>query len=147
MQLQPMFADDEARIPGDFVYQVGEVVTAEELACAAGVADEQVLVALGRPEIGMTSAGLMHARDEVEFFQFFERAVDGDQPKAGEGFAGEIVEHQRAERSRCGDQQINERAQRGGDAVPAGLQPVDPDIFIGRGRSMCVHVDNENHYQ
>jgi hypothetical protein len=49
----------------------------------AGTADQQVLVTDRRRDIAMTAVDLMHAGDQAQFFQLFQRAVYGNQPDIG----------------------------------------------------------------
>mgnify|MGYP007118374700 CR=1 FL=1 len=64
----------------------------------------------------------VHALDKVYFFQFLQRAIDGDQPDAWLNFAAEVKEFNGIKGSRAVGKQFHDHAPRGGDAASILLQ-------------------------
>ena len=78
----------------------------------------------------LASLRLMHALDEVEFFEFFERAVDRDETKRAVSFARPVEDLDRGESAYGGLYDLDDSAASAGDAVSVFLQFFQPGVNV-----------------
>jgi hypothetical protein len=69
----------------------------------------------------LTTLRLMHALDDVQLFQFFKRAIDGDQSKCTIFFACYIKDFNRSKRARGVLNCFNDGAARSSETVSVFL--------------------------
>ena len=95
-----MFADLVAGLLSNGLNQHFEVIAFKEFHLSAVLTEEQMFVPVAGGYERLASFGLMHALDDVQFFQFFERAIHGDQSQCGILLARLVKDFNRGEGTR-----------------------------------------------
>ena len=85
-----MFADSVASLFRKGFDQRLQIVAFKKGDLAAVLAKQQVLVGLAGRNKSLTTLRLMHALNDVQLCQLFERAINGDQPQRPIFFARHI---------------------------------------------------------
>ena len=104
---------------------------------ATSRADQQVFVAVRRPQVSLTTAGLVNPLHQPKLFQLLQRAVDGYQAQARIFAPAQVIQRQRVERPVAGSDYFHQRPAQPGQPASAGLKPFQP--FRRKGRANRVH--------
>ena len=123
-----MFADPVAGPFRNGFNERLEIVALEEHHLAAIVTKQQMFVTSARGDEGLAALRLVHALDDVQFLQFFKRAIDRDQPQGPIFLARRIEDFQRGEGMRGFLDRLHDRAASAGEAVAIFLELSQPDI-------------------
>lgn len=107
-----------------------QIVTVKVDGFFALLADQQMLMSLSMGQIGITALLLMHALDEMQFFEFFERTIDGHQAELGIKFTPQVVDFGGRQGAWALGNNFNNSAARVGDAVALSTEFGKP-IFCG----------------
>ena len=78
-----MLPDLIARLFRDRGDQGIEIIALEESHLTTTLAEQEVLVRLACGDKCLAALGLVYPLDEVQFLQFFQSAIDGDQTEGG----------------------------------------------------------------
>lgn len=133
-QLQPVFLDLVTCLLRDRLDEWLDIVTLEEGNLSAVLTEQQMLVPLTSRDERLTSHWLVDALDEVQLFQFFERAVHGDQTQSTIFLSRQIVHLDGGQGVVGIDHGLHHRAARLGDAITVFMQLGEPS-FSGHRHS------------
>lgn len=86
-----MLGDPIARLARNGLDELIEIVSLEQGRSSALIAKQKMLVTFARRDESLASLRLMNALDQTKFFQFFERAINGDQSESGILIARRII--------------------------------------------------------
>ena len=126
-----MFADLIAGLCRYGTDQLVKIVALEEGHASAVLAEQQVLMTVTRGDKCLAAFGLVDALNEVQFFQFLQRAIHGHQAEGAIGFPRRIVDLDGGERPRAFGDRFDDRAPRLG-------QPVAILVELGKP-GLCKH--------
>jgi len=121
-----MFSDLIARLVCDGLDELIEIVALEECGSSALTAKQKMLVTFASGDERLTAFGLMNALNQAEFFQLFQRAIDGDQPEGGILIARRIIHLDRGQGALAGSDDLNDCLSRACQPISVILQLSEP---------------------
>jgi hypothetical protein len=124
--------DREPVLPGHSLEKGIHIIAFEVLGFAALLANDQVLVPVRVWQISVAAVGLVHALDQAEFLQLFQRAIDRYQPQAGTASFSLFVHVQWVERERGACYRLDNCLAGVGQAVAILFELGEPGL--------CSHV-------
>ena len=107
-----MFGDPIARLARNGLDELIEIVALKERSSSALTAKQKMLMTFARSNECLASLRLVNALDQTEFFQLFQCAIDGDQPKGGILIARLIVYLYGGQGAVAGGDDLHDRAAR-----------------------------------
>jgi len=121
IELKQMANNIETAAVGDGANQGCQVIAAKKFGASAGQAEQNMLVAGGGAQVGVASIRLMDTLDQLQFFQFFESAINCHEAQSRILSAAQVKYVQRTQRTQAVRNNFNNGAPGPGKTVATGL--------------------------
>jgi len=124
-----MFIDPIARLARNGLDELIEIVSIKKSRSSALTAKQKMLMTFACRNEGLASLRLVNALNQAEFFQLFERAIDGDQSESGILIARRIIHLDGSQGAATIGDDVNDRAPRTCQPITIVLQLSEPVLY------------------